>query len=199
MIKTHENRKISKRGWGERLRETANLRSEKEKLEQQYEKYKKRKADLEKVAGTSKGYCGGLTIEPEEYTDYKNKSFSHEFAGVVLKGNYNATEFSCKTLHKNYRTIREEGRQKIARYPPWESYIHVSVKVAIIIGSIIRIGTQNTHRPDLLRSLRRELIELSCIRYPKHIIRRALVKVRKKERWREIMQLLLDNLDRILK
>ena len=51
--------------------------------------------------------------------------------------------------------------QKIAKYPPYISYIHDRIKTGIIIGSMMRIKTQNSTRKLLYKHIARNLFEMA--------------------------------------
>ena len=125
---------------------------------------------LNPITKTSKVYNGGLTLEEEPHTETTTNnltSFSHKFAGTIITGTLDATNFKCKTLNDNWEHIRCIGEQKKARYPPAESYIHDRIKTGMIIGSLKRMKTQNSTTKDLNKSIREFLLELKMIGYNK--------------------------------
>ena len=139
--------------------------------------------------GISAVYDGGLTLEVEEYTHTVHNNipgFRHDFAGTVITGNMDGTGFECRTLNKNWDTIRVNGKQQKARYPPAHSYIHERIKIGVIIGSFIRMRTQNTGQGHLTNAIREYLYELWAIDYEKRHITRALYAVGKKPGWRDM-------------
>jgi hypothetical protein len=156
------------------------------------------------TTGESEVYCDGLhvTIEEEKYELIQTDNSAHtmfrtEFAGTVITGQLNAEKFSCTTLNKNLAELRQTGAQKKARYPPAISYIHDKTKLGVIIGSIIRIETQNTTERDLLRSEQEMLFEMSIIGYQKEFLKKALFRVRKKKSWKSRATQLLKYIDEI--
>lgn len=156
---------------------------------------------LDKESATSQVYCDGLTIEEEpfELTEANDSiSFNTDFAGTVISGNMDATEFKCKTLNKNWESIRIHNKQKKARYPPENTYAHDRMKMGVIIGSAVRIETQNTTEYDLIRSMKEMLFEMKVIGYDKRFLMKAMHKVKKKRNWKPRMPTLLYYVNRIL-
>ena len=92
--------------------------------------------------------------------------------------------FACTTLNKNWESLQKRGIQKKARYPPAASYIHEKTKLGVIIGSVIRIETQNTTEHGLLRSQKEMLFEMKAIGYDLNFLMRALHKVQRRAEWR---------------
>ena len=104
---------------------------------------------FDKETQESSVYSHGLTIEEEGF-ELVDRNFQTDFAGTVISGNTNAELFGCTTLNKNWESLQSDGIQKKARYPPAISYIHDRTKLGVIIGSILRIATQNTTESQLL-------------------------------------------------
>lgn len=167
--------------------EKERIKDEKDTLHKQLTQIKEKLLE----EGSSQVYCQGLTIEPEEFNVHDDGlHFDHAFAGYVISGKLDGSSFSCKTLNRNYDTIIEKGQQKISRYPPWESYVNEMIKVAVIMGSLTRMKTQNTYKKDLVQSIWKEFRELTVIGYPEHAIRKALNKLDRKSGWKEIVAFL---------
>ena len=67
-----------------------------------------------------------------------------------------------------------------------------------IIGSAVRIETQNTTEYDLIRSMKEMLFEMKVIGYDKTFLMKAMHKVKKKRNWKPRMPTLLYYVNRIL-
>ena len=134
-------------------------------------------------------YCGGLTIEPEQF-EKKGMRFSHEFAGTVISGNLDATGFACRTLNKNWAMIKTEGKQKIHRFVRPYSYISTRLKDNLPMGALMRISKQNTHAKDMLESMAKYLVEMYIVGYEKEFLRGALRSFGKKPEWKTVADIL---------
>ena len=61
-----------------------------------------------------------------------------------------------------------------------DPYIHERIKIGVLIGSILRIKTQNTEADTTLKHIARMLYEMKSIGYTKTLINQSLYKVRRK-------------------
>ena len=127
-----------------------------------------------------------------------NTYFRHDFAGSVIMSDMTAKYFKCKTLNNNKEMLRSEGIQKIARYPPAKSYIHNKIKEGVIIGSLIRMETQNTEETDLMEAIHDYIDELKTIGYTEEMIMAPVPvnKMKRKHRWRKRVKQILHYVQR---
>ena len=135
-------------------------------------------------------YDGGLTVKPEKF-NVKRISFTHDFAGTILKGKLNGKDFGCETLSKNWLQIKQTRTQKIHRYMRPYSYVHARLKNNLPIGSLMRIACQNTHAEATIRSMLKNLIELHVIGYDTNFLMKAVRKMGRKPQWKNETRLLL--------
>ena len=119
-------------------------------------------------------------------------AFSADFAGTIISCYDDATGFKCETLNKNWVHLKETGEQKIGRFPPSISYTHIRTKLGVLIGSINRIGTQNTCKRTLLKHIARNLFEMKALGYDKSFLNEGLFTIRKKANWTEIADTMLN-------
>ena len=157
---------------------------------------------LDPHTGQSTVYSDGLTIEEEPYAIYNRGTvtqFKTEFAGTVISGNMNSTEFGCQTLNKNWKHLRRTGKQKIAKYPHHYCYIHDRIKYGVIIGSINRMDSQNTWQKTLRKHLYRNIYEMKMIGYTERSIKKVIYKLKRKDKWKQIAGMLLNRIPQIFR
>jgi len=144
---------------------------------------------LDQSTGTSAVYTHGLTLELEQHKETKQNGmihFEHDFAGTTISGDLNSKAFECKTLNKNWMEIKYLKQQKVVRYPPADSYIHQRIKTGMIIGSYVRLESQNSTTQNYKMAVEQFLEELWTIGYEKGTLIKATNKLRHKETYRDI-------------
>ena len=142
-------------------------------------------------------YADGLTVKREPITMYMKgtqKRFKTDFAGMTITGNLipeHSADFTCETLNKNWEHLKKTGTQKIAKYPPNVSYIHDRIKTGVIIGSMIRMKTQNSNQQLLHKHIARNLTEMKAIGYTQNFLGKTLFKLKKKPGWQNTAKTML--------
>lgn len=101
-----------------------------------------------------------------------------EFAGTEIHGSYNKPDLHVQTMNKNIVLIHTNKCQKYNRYPPYNSYINKTIKMATIIGTIHLLKHQNTDNDRLIKSINETILELTTIGYPTNIIKTAIQKTK---------------------
>jgi hypothetical protein len=135
----------------------------------------------------SKVYEDGLTLTEETVTRIRKQEtlmFRTDFAGTIIKGDFEANTFTTQTLNKNWRTIRLTGRQRFQKLPHYNSYIHPRIKRAMITGMMIRLDSQNSTELLLKQHFAKNIIELNSIGYTEQFITHALSTLQKRPSWR---------------
>ena len=110
--------------------------------------------------------------------------FRTDFAGTIIKGDFEATTFTTQTLNKNWRTIRLIGRQRFQKLPHYNSYIHPRIKRAMITGMMIRLDSQNSTELLLKQHFAKSIMELNSIGYTEQFITHTLSTLQKRPSWR---------------
>jgi hypothetical protein len=133
-------------------------------------------------------YKGGLEIEQEDVKSTRCK-FTMDFAGKLITGHQKRGELNMYTNTKNWDTIVNEGKQKIFRFPPGDSYIPRQIKDAVIMGSLHRMEGETLTQQDLTTCIQMDIIEMCAIKYTKKQYKRQLQKIAAKlPQWKTIHQ-----------
>ena len=109
--------------------------------------------------------------------------FRTDFAGTVIKGDFEANTFTTQTLNKNWHTIKLLGRQRFQKLPHYESYIHPRIKRAMIIGMMMRLDSQNSTESLLKQHFAKSVMELNSIGYTEQFITHTLSTLQKRPSW----------------
>ena len=142
-------------------------------------------------------YADGLTVKREPikiYTKNAQRYFQTDFAGMRITGKLKpnqSTDFTCETLNKNWKHLKSTGKQKVAKYPPNISYIHDRIKNGVMIGSMIRMKTQNSTQNLLHKHIARNLYEMKAIGYKQDLLEQTLLKLKKKPGWQHTAKTML--------